>query len=188
MAPDAIAEVDGPGKRGGLAVCVVGQPRHQAAEAPHRNSHAKRQYKQVSSSPLDPAHPLHDLHAQPAAQQAPDNRLAPRGEQQSPHPPAPPRLHHRGPLLCDSQQAAAHQRPDRRGGKHGPALRLTHHVALPAALPPKHRVARRIGKSFHHRMPGRVRTDGNHCASIAVGPPSLRRRARLVREEPPASG
>ena len=128
MARDAVAEVDGPGERGGLAVGVVGEAGEEAADAADGDAEAEGDGEEVARTGADAEERLGDFHDEPAAEKASDDGFA-AGEKKR----RPVEADARG-LLQQAEEAAAGECAECGGGEDEPSPFVGEGVASACAL------------------------------------------------------
>src|SRR6185312_3717723 len=147
MTWDSVAEVDAPGKRGWLAVGVVGEAGEEAANAADGDADTERNSEKVSGTRADGEEAFYDFNGPPAAQQAAHNRLAAAGDEELVPMPAVARG-----LLQQAENAASEQGANGNRGDNQPAAFVGERVTLPIAHMAIDKIAAEVSKGFENKV------------------------------------
>ncbi len=156
VAGDSVAEVDGPGERGGGAVGVVGEARGEAADAADGDADAERDGIEIAGAGVDAEEELGDFDGEPSAEQTADDGLAAGGgEERSPVPAEA------GSLLEEAEDACADECAEGGGGDEEPAVLVVEEVAAAGALAFVEGVSGGVGERLEDGMQAGVGSEGD---------------------------
>src|SRR5580700_7427005 len=112
VAADAVAEIDGPGERGGFAVGVVGEAGEEAADAADGDADAEGQGEEIAGAAADAGEAFDEFDADPAAEESADDGFASRCNEECEQLMGVPGCEDGGELFGDAEEAAADECSD----------------------------------------------------------------------------